>query len=542
MGSMMGGLTGTAGGASGTGFAAPQSVNLQQGVTPGQVNTSTGAANNALAQQNALVTALQKQNGVSNQTAAAAQQGVLSTGLAGNGGVSNQNQVFGQQQALQNALAGANGVNSQNTAIQGLQGVAGSQANLLAQQQGIVNGTGPNPAMAQLNATTGQNVANQAALMAGQRGSAQNVGLMARQAAQQGAATQQQAVGQGATMEAQQQLAAMQQMGAQQQAMAGTQQAIGGLGTTQVGQLQGQQQLAGATAQNQIANQLQSNQLGANIAAQQVGQQIGATQAATQAAQNEQGQLLSGLGAYNQAQVGMQGNVNQANAGLANTQMQGQQALIGGGLNALGSALAPPSMAQGGPVPPVRMADGGSANIQPSSVPGPVSSFVQFLNSVQPSGMPNIPQGFESFGPNTGAAALESGVSKVATPPKVSSGGATGASAETPAGAGAASGGLGEGMGAATPSAGAPSLMEGIGPAAALAMSNGGLSASGGGVKARTPEQEAVKSGNSYDNDKVPAMLSEGEIVLPRTVTQSANPVAAAAKFVQAIMSRKGKK
>jgi hypothetical protein len=37
-------------------------------------------------------------------------------------------------------------------------------------------------------------------------------------------------------------------------------------------------------------------------------------------------------------------------------------------------------------------------------------------------------------------------------------------------------------------------------------------------------------------------MLSEGEIVLPRTVTQSANPVAAAAKFVQAIMSRKGKK
>jgi hypothetical protein len=84
--------------------------------------------------------------------------------------------------------------------------------------------------------------------------------------------------------------------------------------------------------------------------------------------------------------------------------------------------------------------------------------------------------------------------------------------------------------------------MEGIGPAAALAMSNGGLSASGGGVKARTPDQKAVKPGNSYDNDKVPAMLSEGEIVLPRTVTQSANPVAAAAKFVQAIMSRKGKK
>lgn len=97
--------------------------------------------------------------------------------------------VYSQQQALANAL--------------------------LAQS----NGEGPNPAQAALNASTGQNVANQAALMASQRGAGANAGLLARQAAQQGAAIQQQAGGQGAVLQAQQQLAARQQLGAQQQAM-----------------------------------------------------------------------------------------------------------------------------------------------------------------------------------------------------------------------------------------------------------------------------------------------------------------------------------
>jgi hypothetical protein len=81
-------------------------------------------------------------------------------------------------------------------------------------------GAGPNPAQQQFAANTGTNVANQAALAAGQRGAAQNVGLMERNVAQQGAATQQQAAGQAATLQAQQQLTAEQNAAAQQQAIA----------------------------------------------------------------------------------------------------------------------------------------------------------------------------------------------------------------------------------------------------------------------------------------------------------------------------------
>lgn len=82
-----------------------------------------------------------------------------------------------------------------------------SLANQLMQQS---QGQGPNPALAQLNQTTNQNVQNQGALMASQRGASANPALIARQAAMQGANTQQQAAGQAATLNAQQQLAAEQ--------------------------------------------------------------------------------------------------------------------------------------------------------------------------------------------------------------------------------------------------------------------------------------------------------------------------------------------
>jgi hypothetical protein len=44
---------------------------------------------------------------------------------------------------------------------------------------------------------------------------------------------------------------------------------------------------------------------------------------------------------------------------------------------------------------------------------------------------------------------------------------------------------------------------------------------------------------DSYSNDTVPAILSPGEIVLPRSVTQSANPAEAAHKFVKAVKAKK---
>lgn len=222
MGSI-GSLFGTQGSANGTGFASPQAAPIQMPV-------STAQAQNANAQTQNLLAALQ-----------------------GQGGIGNQSQIYNQLQQ-------------------------------------VAAGQGPNPAQAMLNQATGQNVANQAALMAGQRGASQNAGLIARQAAQQGAATQQQAVGQGAAMQAQQSLNALGQAG--------------------------------------------------NLATTQAQQQIGATQANQQA-------LLNAIAAQNNANVGMQSNVNQANAGLAGTAMQGQQGLVGGLLGGAGAAL---GLARGGEV------------------------------------------------------------------------------------------------------------------------------------------------------------------------------------------------
>lgn len=72
-------------------------------------------------------------------------------------------------------------------------------------------------------------------------------------------------------------------------------------------------------------------------------------------------------------------------------------------------------------------------------------------------------------------------------------------------------------------------------------MAQGGMAhdmRAGGHVPGQAPVGGAV---DSYKNDIVDAKLSPGEIVLPRSVTQSSNPVEAAAKFVAAIKSKKGK-
>lgn len=64
----------------------------------------------------------------------------------------------------------------------------------------------------------------------------------------------------------------------------------------------------------------------------------------------------------------------------------------------------------------------------------------------------------------------------------------------------------------------------------------GAMMASGGGP---VPGHASVP-GNSPANDRVPAWLSPGEVVLPRDVTQSANPEAAAVAFLRAIRGQPG--
>ena len=65
--------------------------------------------------------------------------------------------------ALNTAQEGVNNTLTQQQAfLQALQGQNGlqNQSNIYNQLQGIASGTGPNPALAQLNQTTGQNAEN----------------------------------------------------------------------------------------------------------------------------------------------------------------------------------------------------------------------------------------------------------------------------------------------------------------------------------------------------------------------------------------------
>lgn len=234
----------------GAGFSAAQAP-LIQGVNSGQANVAYDAAQTGLQQQQQLAQALAAQNGIGNQSS-----------------------VFNQQQALATAL------------------------------QNQANGQGPNPAQAALNQSTGQNVATQSALMAGQRGVGSNAGLAARQIGQQGAATQQAAVGQGATLQAQQQLAAQQ------------------------------------------ALQQQQAQL-ANLSTQQVGQQQNAVQGYNQAAQGEQGQVLGAIGQLNNASVGATSSQNSANAGIATANANNSAKAITGLASGAAGAL---SFSKGGVV------------------------------------------------------------------------------------------------------------------------------------------------------------------------------------------------
>ena len=75
-----------------------------------------------------------------------------------------------------------------------------------------------------------------------------------------------------------------------------------------------------------------------------------------------------------------------------------------------------------------------------------------------------------------------------------------------------------------------------------VAGARGGLANKGGHVKAKKPSQKAEKKGNSYDNDKIPAYLSEGEVVIPRSVMQGKDPIRGSADFVAKIMAKRGRK
>lgn len=497
MGSV-GGLLGTAGGVNGTGMAGPASASVQNPSTTAQANTQYGNANAALAQQQAFTNAV---------------------GATGTSGLAAQQNVLGQLQ----------------------QGAAGQ---------------GPNPALAQLNQTTGQNVANQAALMAGQRGASQNVGLIARQAAQQGAATQQQAVGQAATQQAQQQIA-------YQQALAS-----------------------------------QANQM--------VGQNQTAVNANSSATQGEQNNILNGIAGQNNSSVGMQSNINNVNGQLANTTMQGQQAMIGGLMNSGSSLMS--SLAEGGRVgyddggfvsasggdegadatpntsTPSFGSDSGASALGGSSGKsgggggimalaalaadgGQTQSLPTAPISVTPIATPQAPITQPAKGGkaapaksnetldstnwgNPGANALYKGMSALGKSVMTALSTPAGPTNTIPT----------TNYASQTPQAGpgqmtaAPNDMYAKGGKVPALVSPGEIRIRAKDVPKVASGQKSPLAGekipgkpkvggakNSYANDTVPKSLNEGDIILPRSVTQSKNPNWAAHKFVSAIMAKNGK-
>lgn len=404
--------------------------------------------------------------------AMAAQQHLASQ-LAAQNGLQNQSDVFGQQQQLANAL------------------------------QMQAQGQGPNPAQQALANSTGQNISQQAALMAGQRGAGANSGLIARQAAQTGAGIQQQAVGQGALMQAQQQLAAQQQLGAQQQAMQGV-------------------------AGNQVANQMAGQGAVGNMAL------------------GNQQNVLGSANAFNNALVASKGNQVSANAAMAQTNANNTAGAIGGLFNGGASAVGK-MLYKGGRVeidPHLTglaaiyhhgYAMGGSVD------PGYISTTVSNepiqnksqVNLKAPVSSSNKPTGQTTTG---GAAdASESGPADLMTA-------YNGGMAQNPKLAAVAS----QDRFPNNPlydSHKIPAMLSPgekyIPPQQAEKVAEGKASLSKVGEK--VPGKAEVK-GDSLKNDKVPANLDEGGIVIPRSVMESEDPVKEGTKFLVEALQKHGKK
>lgn len=342
-------------------------------------------------------------------------------------------------------------------AIQQQSGLA-NQSQTYNQLQGIANGTGPNPAQAQYQ----QNIQQLAQQQAGAISSTKGISpaLQARLIEQQGSSAMQNAAGQGAAN------LANQQMGAINSA--------------------------------------------ANIAGTQASNQIGQTNANAQAQQAEQSQILGATAQANSTAAGQQANINSANAGLAQEQMKGQQGLVGGVINGVGSLFA-----DGGAVAPV------FAGTPPQAGSAPSSKFGQFMKGM--GGAPQTQAPTAASAPMTGEAALQQGSTSLVQ-------GLGRAFKSTPETAG-------QSLAASGPEAGPDMAATG-----AMFAAKGGVShdyRGGGGVKAKKPQEKAVKSGNSYANDKIPAVLSEGEVVIPRSVMQGKDPARGAAQFVQAVLAKK---
>jgi len=430
-------------------------------VGPSMVNTNQATVNN-----NGLVGTVGNLLGQNNQFQASAANitpGTSPEQLAT--AYSGAQSGLSQQQDITNALTPG--------VTQGAQTQAQLNEMLLEQAQG----NGPNPAQAELNQNTAQNIEQQAALQAGQRGAGANAGLVARQIAQQGAKTQQQAIGEAATLKAQQQLAAEQNL--------------------------------------------------QNLTAQQVAEGATAVQGVNNAQQNEQNILQNANTAFNSANVSQQSNINSVNAGVSEANQKNAGNILGGiggllsnipivgGLFEEGGMVTKEHLhamkkSMGGMVKrPQKYASGGVIG---SPTAGPQSFVGQWLNSTPQQG--TLPTTTAApLAPDTPAADLSEAGSNIGGFIK---------DAFTPAEESVTGGGGGN-----------------IGNQIMIPEARGGLMEKGGKVRAHDKKEKAVKKDNALANDKIPAMLSEGEIVIPRSITTHPMAPEKAAAFVAKTLAKR---
>lgn len=376
------------------------------------------------------------------------------------------------------------------------QGGLGSLA-AFSQQQNLANtllaqsrGQGPNPAQDMLNQSTAKNISNQGALMASQRGASSNPALIARQAAMQGANTQQQAVGQAATLGGQQRLAAQQQLG-------NTYGQMGAESNTLFGSA-----LAGQNTQN--ANEIQNYAMAQGINAQVAQSNTNAQNATT-------GGILGALGGGG-ASMFADGGMVSGGGGVAQVSTpqiaDGKGVVVSGGGGKGGGKDKKKKSDDGEYYPGQGMAYDGTSMAGGAGDAGGLTT--------------EMPMYASSGGEIDGGQV--SGGGGVADITGSEIGGGQGAWAQKKDKGGG--GGLGSIMGLAA------MLAKGgyIPPSPHFSR----MLLAGG----RVPGKASVQ-GDSQKNDNQPAMLSPGEIVLPRSVTQSPDMEKKAIEFLRHL-KRKG--
>lgn len=377
-------------------------------------------------------------------------------------------------------LSGILGTNSQYQAssqqagnpysLSTLQQEANNQSQIYAQQQALgqqlqaqAAGQGPNPAQIQFGQNTANNIANAQGLISSQRGI--NPALATRMGANAAAGANQQAAGQSALLQAQQQIAA-------------------------------QQQLAGLYGQQQQGNIAQQGlYTGVNQGAAQT------NAAVANANQQQAGNLVGGI-------------LGGASLGVMNF-----------GKSGAGAAAAPSAAAaaHGGEIQ--SFDEGGQVNS--NSLSGFFqNNFSQMGNQNNNSSYLN--QGFGPLGAMNGGQNFNKAFNQ----------------------AGAAAG---EGLYNAFNPINTDQLQNNINtisPNSPIGQQGNGSQidtgmgkANGGAINfkpgGRVPGQASVP-GDSLKNDTVPAMVSPGEIVIPRSVAQSDDAVNKSAKFVAAVLARHG--